>query len=264
MTVSFKQLLVSFLVVPFVLEAVPKTRQLTPEEATARAERKARFNERTGGLIEKAGNGIVIVANTQNQIDLTAIKNTAALITREFRIAQNVVTDRPFDIATVKNEIEAHKASALVFIVNDVTLPMSLVASEARWAVVNVAPLMADIPSEEKLLLRYRKMFMRTTSALLGAGASNYKLSVMQNVSNLDELDAITGLGLDPQSLMAVLQRLQKIGITTPRLVPYMKACQEGWAPPPTNAFQKAVWERVRSDKERGPSNALKIVPMKK
>jgi len=37
----------------------------------------------------------------------------------------------------------------------------------------------------------------------------------------------------------------------------------EGWAPAPTNAYQRAVWDEVKSEKERGPSNALKIVPGK-
>ncbi len=261
MSVPFKPLLLSFLLLPSVLGAAPAARQLSPEEAAARAERRARFNERTGGLVEKPGNGVVVVANAQSRIGVNEVTHAASLITREFRIAQKVVACRSFDITTAKGEVETNKASALVFVVNEPSLPMSLIASEARWAVVNVAPLLADRPSEGKLRLRYRKMFMRVASALLGAGASNYKLSIMQNVSGLDDLDAISGLGLDPQSLMAVLQRLQKMGMAAPKLVPYLKACQEGWAPAPTNDYQKAVWERVRSEKERGPANGLRIEP---
>jgi len=51
------------------------------------------------------------------------------------------------------------------------------------------------------------------------------------------------------------------MGMAAPKLVPYLKACQEGWAPVPTNDYQKAVWERVRSEKERGPANGLRIEP---
>ena len=35
----------------------------------------------------------------------------------------------------------------------------------------------------------------------------------------------------------------------------------EGWAPAPTNDIQKAIFERVKADKERGPSKPLTIAP---
>ena len=45
----------------------------------------------------------------------------------------------------------------------------------------------------------------------------------------------------------------------------YLKACEEGWAPTPTNEYQKAIWEQVKADKERGPTNPIKIpMPKKK
>ena len=36
-------------------------------------------------------------------------------------------------------------------------------------------------------------------------------------------------------------------GVAPAKLVPYQIACREGWAPPPTNDVQKAVWEKVHS-----------------
>ena len=29
------------------------------------------------------------------------------------------------------------------------------------------------------------------------------------------------------------------------RRIPYRQACQEGWAPAPTNAVQRAIWNKV-------------------
>ena len=45
----------------------------------------------------------------------------------------------------------------------------------------------------------------------------------------------------------------------------YKQACREGWANAPTNDLQKAVMESVKSEKERGPVNAIEIpMPSKK
>ena len=35
----------------------------------------------------------------------------------------------------------------------------------------------------------------------------------------------------------------------------YKEACEEGWAPAPTNEIQKAIWDKVRAT----PKNPMKI-----
>ena len=261
MNLAFKSIFLSLLALPFVVAALPPAKQLTPEEVAARAERKARFNERTGGLIEKPGRGVVVVANAQKTVKLETVKDVAGIITREFRISNRVSDNATFSLGKAQDDLAKYAASVLLFVVNDPGLPMTLVAPETHWAVVNIAPLLVDSPSVEKLSARYKRLFMRAASSLLGAGASHYKLSVMQNVSTLADLDALPSVGLDPQSLMAVMQNIQKMGMVPPKQVPYLRACQEGWAPAPTNDLQKAVWERVKAEKERGPSNPLQIKP---
>ena len=50
---------------------------------------------------------------------------------------------------------------------------------------------------------------------------------------------------------MDVVQRfwdyMKPLGVLPAQRATYMKACQEGWAPPPTNDVQKAVWEKVHA-----------------
>ena len=36
-------------------------------------------------------------------------------------------------------------------------------------------------------------------------------------------------------------------GVTPHYRCPYFKACEEGWAPAPTNEYQRAVWEKVHA-----------------
>ena len=44
------------------------------------------------------------------------------------------------------------------------------------------------------------------------------------------------------------------------RLTTYRKACEEGWANPPTNDVQKAIWDKVHAL----PTEPLKIKPEEK
>ena len=56
----------------------------------------------------------------------------------------------------------------------------------------------------------------------------------------------------------------ESIGIPHAQKVFYKKALEEGWAPPPSNEFQRAVWENFKADKERGPTNPIRITPAEK
>ena len=88
---------------------------------------------------------------------------------------------------------------------------------------------------------------------LCGAASSRFKGNIM-DVTKLEDLDLIEdGLPMDNISSMA--QHLQKLGLTRERIVPYRKAVQEGWAPAPTNEYQKAVWDKVHAL----PKNPMKI-----
>ena len=41
----------------------------------------------------------------------------------------------------------------------------------------------------------------------------------------------------------------------------YLRACHLGWAPPPTNDVQRAIWEKIKAEKERGPTKPITIPP---
>ena len=48
---------------------------------------------------------------------------------------------------------------------------------------------------------------------------------------------------------------LRAIGVKPAEKTTYRKACHEGWAPPPTNEVQKAIWEQIHSS----PDKPIKI-----
>ena len=48
---------------------------------------------------------------------------------------------------------------------------------------------------------------------------------------------------------------LKNLGVTPAYQRTYKQACIEGWAPNPTNEYQKAIWDRVHA----APKNPMKI-----
>ena len=79
-----------------------------------------------------------------------------------------------------------------------------------------------------------------------------------------DELGGIEQIGIgrwryddfihakSPSSRKAAISaNKSKLGIFSRQMVPYSRACREGWAPFPTNAVQKAFWEKVHAIPDR-------------
>lgn len=228
--------------------------KLTPEE---RAQRREQAMRRTGGLVEKRGEGRVAVVNCQSAVGPEAIEDALEGFRRVVHVEVNVAPGS-FDLSGVRLPDGANLA---LFVVDDPTLPMSLVAMEGRWGMMNVAPLKSDA---ERLAARFRKEFVRVSSIALGGYVSQFKGSPLQPAAGVADLDAIVADGYSFDVLTGVSKALAAFGVTAAKRTTYKKACEEGWAPAPTNEFQKAVWEQVRADKERGPTNPITIQPPKK
>ena len=58
-----------------------------------------------------------------------------------------------------------------------------------------------------------------------------------------------------------MIDEAHRRGVRSVRLASYRQACREGWAPAPTNDVQRAIFEQVKADKERGPTNPITIPP---
>ena len=59
--------------------------------------------------------------------------------------------------------------------------------------------------------------------------------------------DVAKAAGVSCSTVSAVLgNRAEKLGIKPARMTTYRKAVEEGWAPAPTNDFQKAIWEEAK------------------
>lgn len=232
---------------------------LSPEEREAlREKRIAWSHEKGGGMLRdtRKMSGKIFVVNAQSAVshdDLVAPVKWLA----DFLKVDIEVVDKP--VVTRKDAInwrQANSANAVIVVSEENSDDTLLVAPEKRWACVNVRALAGD-----KLVKRTQKEVSRALAFVCGGMSSQYAPTLGSPLESLDDLDSVESTHMPIDILMAMQRTLPGMGVRPYRNVMYRKACKEGWAPAPTNDVQKAIWESVKAEKERGPVNALQIKP---
>ena len=223
------------------------------EKAERLATAKLKALKHHGGILEIKGEGSLAVVNCQNEVPEALFKGKVDDLRRITHLNVNLVKGT-FDLANVKIP-EPNRIA--VFIINDPKLPMSLISLEAKWGMMNVAPLVADSPNEIKLKSRMIKQLIRVSAVTFGGGISQYKGSPLQPVFSVKDLDATPGESFTIDSKFTFSKNLGALGITQDKKVTYRRACMEGWAAAPTNEFQKAVWDEIH----QLPTEPIKIKP---
>ncbi len=137
--------------------------------------------------------------------------------------------------------------------------PSLIVCPEDRMAVVNVGKLKdADAAVFEK---RLKSEMLRAVGFVLGGYASVYP-GVMKPVYKVADLDSLPPV-FPPPVQGFIHEGASTFKVAKTEHVPYAVAVKEGWAPPPTNDIQKAVWDRVMAAKAAA-TNAPATTPSAK
>lgn len=218
---------------------------------------------KTGGWVIKEGTGsghclfIDLQKTLPGECFSTAAEKIGALLNCRigYERKEGAVT-----VQSAAAELKAARAQAAIFIIDDPSYPTTLVAPESRWAMINAAALAKDGALPPVLAKRATRESWRVFAQLLGAAnASMEGGCVLESVSSLVELDALKADCFCPEPLSKISAHLRTIGVTPYERTTYRRACELGWAPPPVDAYQKGVWEQLKSDKERGPVKPIKI-----
>ena len=198
----------------------------------------------------------VYYVNAQDRVGANVVEEARAKMERTLRTPIGS-TNGVFSLQspTIYGEVS-------LYVIDDDKLPMSLIAPEGRWAFVNVAPLTRGRGEKTAFLeARVKKEMARIGCLVLGGISSMYKENLLGFVGSPDGLDKFTDDTLPVDGPLRCGRYLLSLGVKPYRDVTYRKACQEGWAPAPTNDVQKAIWEQIKADKERGPTNPIRILP---
>lgn len=201
-----------------------------------------------GGIVQIGGKGRIAV------LDFRGSQSSAAEECREavrpletmshvkFSYAAKNIA---FDIAKASKYVLESEGNAAVFVVDDTTLPMTLSAVEAGWALVNVAALRDEpggIVPPRRLGVALRRAACRT----MGLGVARGRDSFLGPARNCAELDALAPDGMTMDAAMSIMAYLPTIGIERYERMTYKEACEEGIAPAPTNEVQRAIWKKYK------------------
>lgn len=217
--------------------------------ATTRTKRKLnreqmeqRWNARTGGEIKvpNSQQGQIVFVIAQEETDKGLISEVADVFAKSNHL----------DISVEKGDFAlptpTTKGNASLFIVNDPLLPTILHAPEDRWTMVNLARLRDGNGRKPQFYSeRVKKEVTRGFCLLAGAQTSNYPNSLLTSITSPSELDRFAGCRLPVDIQERFIPYLKGFGITPAKFTTYLEACQQGWAPQPTNEVQQAIWNKV-------------------
>jgi len=228
-------------------QTLPKI-ALKPKMQTDSATR-SNFLAHTGGILKQKSQGPHIqIVNIQKSISFDVVEQTGVLIGNALRTevsSQNSSAKETKEI--ISDNLKDQNIAALLLIVDDPQQPSMLVAPENRWAILNVSSLKTE--KADVLNLRFKKQLWRTVGYLMGAVNAGSGKCVMKPILKSEDLDALEVSTLGLEAISKIQLNLGKYGIAPERIATYRKACEEGWAPIPTNNFQKAIWEEVKAKK---------------
>ncbi len=204
--------------------------------------------------------GMFAFVNAQERVPEKTITKEIVALKQEFQVNLKTIkgNDAPFDIRTAPSTIKNLGAVGAIWIVDDPSLPVCLAATESIWGVLNVAPILADTPDDDKLNKRITKYLRRIFGNVNGSGeAMMMPACVMNQATSMAAVDQLKCLMYSPETHTKIRKYLGLCGLKQQYIGTYTEACEAGWAPQPTNDVQKAIWDKVHAK----PTAPIKIKP---
>ena len=190
--------------------------------------------------------GRFLFVNSQKRVDSATLGKPIERLCSDFAVNIVKVDGAAPDIRTIPASLNGLGANGAIWIVDDPALPISLTAPENGWGILNVAPLLADSPDAAKLEKRVSKFVFRTFANINGIGDSAMMPAcVMKQAVGVEGVDSLVCATYSPEACAKIASFLAMSGYKRCNVGTYYDACEEGWAPPPTNAVQKAIWDKV-------------------
>ena len=260
-TLAFSTIVIAALAASAATKEAPK--QFTLEERQAKREAfMSRMYSRTGGFLDRANPKGRRFAYLDMQ-GLVAAEDISEPIATMTRILQRKIVLEKFEGKFSANDAEAllkkSDAAGAVFLIDDPACPRILIAPESKWAMINVAALNSDKPDKIVLANRVRLEMWRTFAMLNGAGNSMMGKCVLMTAFSNADIDALEAKAFCPEPMNKIMMHLDRTDVMKLERCSYKRACEEGWAPAPTNEVQKAIYETVKAEQAKSPTKGIKI-----
>ena len=119
--------------------AAEKTTDATLPDVDREAKKaaaKQKMLEKTGGLLDRPATGKIAIVNCQKKIPADIVQSKVEQLGKVLRVpVESLAGDWKMGAALPNG------ANAALYVVDDASLPISLVAPEAQWGVLNVSQL---------------------------------------------------------------------------------------------------------------------------
>lgn len=203
---------------------------------------------RTGGIVQSPAEGpAILFLNAQSLVTENTLRMTTEQFQKTLHLRSLFSTIKSAEpIAEGLKALSDKNTAAVIVIGASEGYPTLLVAPESRWALVNVSALAERGVSATTLSERTQKEIWRAAGILMGAANSNFEHCLLKPVFSTSDLDALKMQTLSPEPFGKMLVHAQKMGMKAIRTTTYRKAVEEGWAPLPTNDFQRAIWSELK------------------
>ncbi len=219
------------------------------------AEMDAFLREEGGYLDEIPAGPAVIVVDFRPEPEDGAAARVAAVVRGMYKMAATNLSAKA-EGGVFANAVALRKSAKALMVLalsDEGGAPALAVYPEDRVAVVGAKAAVQYVKRPKDAETRLVKELWRGFGFIAGAGYAQNAASVMQPVGSPLELDAVSWQVVHPMALAQMSRFLKAFGAKQGRRTTYREACEEGWAPPPTNDLQKAVWEAAKA---RAATNA--------
>lgn len=221
--------------------------------------RDERVMKKTGGFIDIPAAGPQLFVLDTRRREGAAIAHFCELYTRASKLPVKSAHEPRGNIsplAAAEAKMSKEKALMVVAVVEDCAeLPALAVFPDRRIAIVNADALKSGIDPVAPEV-RVEKDIWRAVGYTGGLGFTPAKNDLLKPIFTVEELDAVVNAYIQPMSFARMSDYLQYFKVQRPRRIPYRSAVKEGWAPPPTNDWQRVVWEEERNASTNATTNA--------
>lgn len=232
--------------------------KITPERIARLQARRAKKLAEAGGHVLKPHSGnFARIVSAQSTLSVPKIEELVQQFNSGLNIWIKVSDIKPETtvMETLKKAQALPNTGITLLIIEDKISPTILSAMEDGWAILNIGKLNYDMPPDAVYNERIRKELNRAFAQAFGAGLSMHGPCVMEPAYTLTQLDSIKFPVISPEAMNKIMSACRLKNIPPMRKTTYLRACEEGWAPAPTNAVQKGIWEKVHAI----PTDPIKI-----
>ena len=221
-------------------------------------ERRLELRQLGGGYLRRPGSakGVFVILNAQTKVPAADLQSAAEGLgyPNAFAFETQIMEISGVTPRNVTEKIAAAGGTVGVALVEDDFLPMLLTAPESGWSVVNVTKIGERCPDAVTFASRVRKEVMRAFAFTTGCAYMTMADPLMRDVRKPSDLDGLPSEKFGLEILNKVRDSAPFYGLKPWLIASYREACEQGWAPPPTNKYQRAAWKRV---------HAIPATPMK-